>query len=57
MSRIALLLLALCLTMGAIGCKEDTTPAPADPAAPAADPDADGTPNATDDAPADPAAE
>jgi hypothetical protein len=57
MSRIALLLLALCLTMGTIGCKEETTPAPAaDPAAPAGDADADGDANATDAAPADPAA-
>jgi hypothetical protein len=60
MRRIALLLLALCLTVGTtVGCKEDTTttPAPAaDPAAPAGDADADGDANATDEAPADPAA-
>jgi hypothetical protein len=52
MSRIALLLLALCLTMGTIGCKEET-PAPA-PAP--TDTDADGAKDAADEAPADPAA-
>ena len=58
MSRIALLLLALVLTMGTtIGCKEDTTTPPATPdtTAPAGDADADGDANATDEAPADPA--
>jgi hypothetical protein len=41
-----------------IGCKEDTTTPPATPdtTAPAGDADADGDANATDEAPADPAA-
>lgn len=57
MSRIALLLLALVLTVGStIGCKESTTPTSTDPAAPAGDADKDGDANATDAAPADPAA-
>ena len=59
MSRIGLLLLALCLTMATtIGCNEDTVDTPAtstDPAAPTGDADADGEANATDDAAADPA--
>jgi hypothetical protein len=58
MSRIALLLLALCLTMGTtVGCKEDTTTTPTTPdaTAPKGDADADGDANKTDEAPADPA--
>jgi hypothetical protein len=59
MRRIAFLMLALCMTVATIGCKEDatTTPAPAtDTTAPTGDADADGDANTTDEAPADPAA-
>lgn len=52
MSRIALLLLALVLTMGTtVGCKEEgatTTPTTTDTDAPAGDMDADGDANVTD---------
>jgi hypothetical protein len=57
MSRIALLLLALVLTMGTtIGCKEEATtpPTSTDPAAPTGDADKDGEANAADGAAADP---
>ncbi len=52
MSRIALLLLALCLTLGTtIGCKEEgatTTPTTTDTDSPEGDMDADGDANKTD---------
>ena len=54
MRRIAFLLLALCLTISTVGCKEETTPTSTDPAAPTGDADKDGDANATDDAAADP---
>jgi hypothetical protein len=59
MRRIGLLLLGLCLTVGIVGCAEDTTttpPAGTDTTTPPGDADADGTGDAADDAPADPAA-
>ena len=60
MRRIALVLLALGLTMGStIGCKDDTVDTPPtsnDAAAPTGDADKDGEANATDDAAADPTA-
>ncbi len=54
MSRIAFLLLGLCLTIATIGCEQKTTPTTTDPAAPTGDADKDGDANATDEEPADP---
>jgi hypothetical protein len=62
MRRIAYLFLGLCLTVGMVGCAEDTatddTTTTTDPVTdPATDADADGDMNAADEAPADPAVE
>jgi hypothetical protein len=60
MRRIGLLILGLCLTVGMVGCAEDTADTDAtttpDTTTPPGDADADGTGDAADDAPADPAA-
>ena len=63
MRRIAVLFLGLCLTVGMAGCAEDTAtdatttpPAGTDTTTPPGDADADGTGDAADEAPADPAA-
>lgn len=64
MRRIAVGFLGLLLTAGVVGCEGETAtnepvapPAEGATADPAADTDADGEANATDEAPADPAAE
>ncbi len=63
MRRIAYLFLGLCLTVGMVGCADDTAtdtdttaPAGTDTTTPPGDADADGAGDAADTAPADPAA-
>jgi hypothetical protein len=62
MRRIAFLFLGLCLTVGMVGCSDDTATDDTTPAAgtdtttPPGDADADGAGDAADTAPADPAA-